>query len=134
MSYISSYSHDDVNNIEQLDAHIAHWFHELLSDGLLNNTMVIVMADHGNRVHDIRTTPIGTIEDRMPMLFIHLPADYRRRHPSTAIALNENVWRLTTHYDVYATMWSIANSGYDYNWTTPERGDSLCVGGKSVSN
>lgn len=131
MSYISSYSHDDVNNIELLDAHIARWFHELLTDGLLNNTMVIVMSDHGNRMHDIRTTPAGTIEDRMPMLFLHLPIDYRHRHPSVVRALDENVWRLTTHYDVYATMWSIANGGYDNNRTKPERGDSLYVSGNS---
>lgn len=58
-----SLSHDNVNQIEVEDEYFAGHLADLENDGLLDNAMVIVMADHGHRFMKIRDTHQGQLEE-----------------------------------------------------------------------
>lgn len=53
-SFLWKLSHDFTSYIERLDAILAQWLQQVHTSGLLNNTVVMVMSDHGNRFDDIR--------------------------------------------------------------------------------
>uniref|UniRef100_A0A915BM31 Sulfatase N-terminal domain-containing protein n=1 Tax=Parascaris univalens TaxID=6257 RepID=A0A915BM31_PARUN len=116
-SFLWKLSHDFTSYIERLDAILTQWLQQVHTSGLFNNTVVMVMSDHGNRFDDIRKTLIGRYEERMPFLFVHLPEDFTA-HEHIMDAMNKNVWRLTTQFDVYETLVDIvhgSNGGIGQN-------------------
>ncbi|PIO57953.1 hypothetical protein TELCIR_20626, partial [Teladorsagia circumcincta] len=56
-------SHDDINLIEVEDADVAQLLKSMHRSGELNNTVVIVMADHGHRFAKLRETHQGQLEE-----------------------------------------------------------------------
>lgn len=75
-----------------------------IHEGLFNRTVIFVLGDHGNRMDFIRRTKVGTIEDRMPMVTIILPEWVSMKYPSWKASLRDNRMRLTSTYDIYATL------------------------------
>ncbi|PIO70497.1 hypothetical protein TELCIR_07648 [Teladorsagia circumcincta] len=70
-------SHDDINLVEVEDEDLSQLLKSMHENGELNNTMVIVMADHGHRFAKLRGTHQGQLEERLPFFSIALPADFR---------------------------------------------------------
>ena len=71
--------------------------------GYLENTMLVLMGDHGNRLTSYFTdTDYGDIEHRNPLLSIRLP----RKFWGTEFMRNmrENANKLTTSFDIYKTL------------------------------
>uniref|UniRef100_A0A183TVX8 DUF229 domain-containing protein n=1 Tax=Toxocara canis TaxID=6265 RepID=A0A183TVX8_TOXCA len=110
-SFLWKLSHDFTSYIERLDAILARWLQEIHVAGLLNNTVLMVMSDHGNRFDEIRKTLIGRYEERMPFLFVHLPESLTGEHAITE-AMNTNIWRMSTQFDVYETLVDIVQNTY----------------------
>lgn len=48
-SFHGELSHDSINLVGIADADITAWMKELKTSGILNNTILIMMSDHGNR-------------------------------------------------------------------------------------
>lgn len=48
-SFHGELSHDSINMIEAADDDVVTWFEDLQRKHLLENTILIFMADHGNR-------------------------------------------------------------------------------------
>lgn len=48
-SFHGELSHDSINLVGVADDDIAAWLEDLNSTGLLNNTILVMMSDHGNR-------------------------------------------------------------------------------------
>ena len=77
------------------------WFKQ---SGYLNNTVLIIMSDHGMRYLGFRDTLQGRFEDRMPFLFFVFPAWFSAKYPKAMENLRRNKHKLTTVYDVHQTL------------------------------
>lgn len=64
-----------------MDLDLLHFFERMFDNHLFDNTILLVMGDHGHRFDDIRSTFIGRIEERMPFLGILLPHSLQKSHP-----------------------------------------------------
>ncbi|KAF5293097.1 hypothetical protein FQA39_LY13707 [Lamprigera yunnana] len=111
----SSLSHDFLNKPQLGDDYYAQFFKQLLNSGVLNNTALIFLSDHGMRWGDIRTTYQGRMEERLPFLFMSLPRAYQQQFHQALINLKENTRKLTTPFDLYETLKDLINP---YSLTT----------------
>ncbi|CAH0701136.1 unnamed protein product [Spodoptera exigua] len=71
---------------------------------VLEDTLLVVMGDHGSRFSKLRETYHGKLEERLPLLSIFLPEKLKRLRPDAVAALNENIERLTTPFDLHTTV------------------------------
>lgn len=97
-------SHDDFNLISLADDDLHAFLTRLRDDHHLNNTVLVVMSDHGHRFSSIRSTQQGKQEERLPFLALALPPSFAETFPSAADNVRMNIHRLTTPFDVYPTM------------------------------
>ncbi|KAM0733229.1 hypothetical protein ACS0PU_012778 [Formica fusca] len=102
--WTNTISHDNMNGISSIDTHMLKRFEFLEQDGILNDTMIIFLSDHGMRWGEFRTTFVGWYEERLPYIYIWLPEWFRRENPEAyrALAVNQN--RLTSPFDLYETL------------------------------
>lgn len=76
----------------------------LRSKGHLNNTLLIVMGDHGLRYGQIRESVQGKLEERLPLYTMIFPPWFKSRYHELDRMLKTNTNRLTSWFDVYATL------------------------------
>ncbi|CAG7834400.1 unnamed protein product [Allacma fusca] len=77
---------------------------------LLNKTILIILSDHGARYGDFRRfTRQGYLEERLPLLYIVLPKQFRAQFPLAALNMEQNANQLTTVFDVYEMMKDLLN-------------------------
>ncbi|XP_031351112.1 uncharacterized protein LOC116176608 isoform X2 [Photinus pyralis] len=100
----SSLSHNFLNKPKLGDEAFVKLFKELERRGILQDTVLIYMSDHGMRWGPIRTTYQGRMEERLPFLFIALPKVYRETHHQASANLNRNSKRLTSPFDLHETL------------------------------
>lgn len=106
----AEYSHGLVEELSLADEPITQWFMKLNSSGILNDTILIAMSDHGHRFSFSRSTLQGKYEERLPFFSIILPPWFAKVFPSSYKSLLINsLDRLTTPFDVHATLKSILN-------------------------
>lgn len=91
--------------------------------GYLNNTLLIVMGDHGWRYGDFRQTVQGKLEERLPFFTMTFPKWFKEKYPELDKNLKINTQRLTSWYDSYATL--------NHILTYPKEPDGV-VNGKSL--
>ncbi|KAF1751284.1 hypothetical protein GCK72_017838 [Caenorhabditis remanei] len=104
-TFISSLTHDDPNNLEMLDHTLFHRLDYLNRTGSLENTILIILGDHGNRVHPLnRYTFAGKIEERAPYLSILVPPRFRKLFPEKYRNLRENSQRFVSNFHVHSTL------------------------------
>lgn len=104
----SELSHDDLNTVALADDDFAAHLQRMRDKGHLNNTLLIVMADHGHRFAKLRETHQGQLEERLPFFSIVLPPAFREGRGKVAWAnLKANAQRLTTPFDIHATLMDI---------------------------
>ncbi|GFR32109.1 uncharacterized protein TNCT_266021, partial [Trichonephila clavata] len=119
-SWINSLTHDFLNTGSSADHMYEHFFRTLHESGALNNTITIVLGDHGMRWGSIRKTYIGRLEERLPMLLIYLPPDFKKKHPKETEALNLNAHRLVTPFDLHATLVNILHLHENFTFVNPD--------------
>lgn len=66
-------SHNDANGIQLLDNLYASLLSRLQKKGILDNTILIFMGDHGYRYGKVKETLQGFYEDRLPNMWVKLP-------------------------------------------------------------
>lgn len=103
-SFHAELSHDSINLIGVADDDIKNWLDSLLISGLLNNTILILMSDHGNRFAEIRNTLQGKLEERLPFFSFVFPESFKKKFPGEYRNFQTNVDRLTTPFDVHETL------------------------------
>ncbi|XP_033126973.1 uncharacterized protein LOC117124760 [Anneissia japonica] len=106
-------THADINQLSLLDEHLYSFLKKTNKDGLLNNTVLFVYSDHGARYTKIRATLQGKLEERLPFMSIFLPDWIRKMHPTIYKNLELNSNRLTTPFDIHATLRSILDYSSD---------------------
>ncbi|XP_075543716.1 uncharacterized protein LOC142578199 [Dermacentor variabilis] len=87
-----------------MDDSMEAFFRELSAYGILENTALLFMSDHGLRMGDFRGTEIGRYEGKNPFCFLALPNRFLADNPVPAAQLEVNQRRLITNYDLHATL------------------------------
>ena len=105
----SEMSHDRNSKVRALDEDFVTFLRGLEGAGHLNQTLLILMADHGARYDYIRATAQGKLEERMPYFSFRFPPWFRRRHPDLVRNVELNSRRLTTPFDVHETLAEVLN-------------------------
>ncbi|XP_022700710.1 uncharacterized protein LOC111267030 isoform X1 [Varroa jacobsoni] len=109
--WLSDISHNEMNSVGSLDAILTRHLRALDSGGVLNNTALIFLSDHGIRFDKIRSTTVGKYEDRMPFAFVAMPHHFCETHHVECQNLKINSARLTTHFDMHATFRHLLHLG-----------------------
>ncbi|KAJ9576012.1 hypothetical protein L9F63_007112, partial [Diploptera punctata] len=112
-SFLTLLSHDDLNMIQVADTDFEAMFMKMWRKGHLNNTVLIVLGDHGNRFSDLRQTDIGRVEERMPFLSVWLPSALKEKYPHLQKGLQSNRNILLSWYDFYEMLMDIASNNLD---------------------
>lgn len=102
--WLNTFSHNDVNIPPAMDRRTADTLSRLLAGKRLDNTVTVVLSDHGLRFGKIRETDVGWLEERMPAFYVRLPPGYAAAHPDRRAALAANKHRLTSPFDLHQTL------------------------------
>lgn len=105
-------SHDSYNLVGVADDDLLELLQDLNNSGVLNDTMLVLMADHGHRFAEIRNTLQGKLEERMPFFAFVLPQWFQSQFREEYNNLRENSNKLTTPFDIYSTMRNVLDREY----------------------
>ncbi|XP_049881964.1 uncharacterized protein LOC126377988 [Pectinophora gossypiella] len=104
---ISDITHNDINYLHNADKPLVEVLERLEKQGTFQNTLLIVMGDHGSRIKRFRYTYQAKLEERLPFMAIRLPDKLKAAKPIAQKALQGNVDVLTTAHDIHATILDI---------------------------
>ena len=121
----SEFSHEHTSQLQMADNDLKSILKELHTGGGLNNTILILMADHGARFQSLRQTVQGKIEERMPYMAFRFPTWFGKKYPTALQNFKINVHRLTTPFDIHATFHDILEYSGDKMGKVEDRGISL---------
>lgn len=107
LTWFNELSHEYLNDIQVMDDDVLKMLKEIYENSHLNNTMFILMGDHGNRFDAIRQTFIGRLEDSLPFFSVTFPPWFLEKYPRIHKALKTNRKRLITVFDVHETLKNI---------------------------
>ncbi|XP_076316111.1 uncharacterized protein LOC143228710 [Tachypleus tridentatus] len=124
-AFVARLTHDNFNYAGYADEPSYQLLKHLHETGALYNSMLIFFSDHGIRFGNIRKTYIGKFEERMPFLFIVLPAWFHAKYPDISRNLHTNQRRLTTPFDIHATLVHLLSLTKDKETFSTSRGISL---------
>jgi len=98
-------NHDFLPATQVFDEPFVNFFQKLESStSVLDNTIVILMGDHGFRWSNYSETKEGLLERNLPFFMIRLPPKFKEAYPEMAANLAQNSQRLTTHVDLFQTL------------------------------
>ena len=101
----------EYNSLSQLyEPYLLEFLEEMKSKNYLNNTVLIIMSDHGARFNRMRATEQGKVEERLPYFTFRFPEWFHNVYPEKMKNFIANSQRLTTPFDVYETLLELANN------------------------
>ncbi|CAH2230194.1 uncharacterized protein LOC120624679 [Pararge aegeria] len=102
--WLNSYSHNLENIPTLIDKNMVNFFTKLNNSGVLQNTFIYFLSDHGLRSGKMRVPYESYYDERLPMLFLWVPTEFRNIRPEEYNNLKFNQHRLITPYDLYLTL------------------------------
>uniref|UniRef100_A0A915IWD7 Uncharacterized protein n=1 Tax=Romanomermis culicivorax TaxID=13658 RepID=A0A915IWD7_ROMCU len=112
-SFFTDLTHDFPHNAELMDDTLADFLNRTFSSGYLNNTVLLLMGDHGNRISTIQYTYVGRIEERATFFSVYFPQWFKDKYPHLIKNLQINKYRLTSNYDVHRMLKDIINGKFN---------------------
>lgn len=103
-SFHAELSHDSINLIGVIDDDLTAWLKKLKTSHILDNTIFILMSDHGNRFAEIRNTLQGKLEERLPFFSFTFPQKFKQLFPTQYRNFVNNLDKLATPFDIHATL------------------------------
>lgn len=79
--WMNSFSHNLLNAVSRMDEKVEEFLSELEESGRLENTILVFFSDHGIRFGEFRYTKMGWLEERLPFMYIRLPAWFEEAYP-----------------------------------------------------
>ncbi|XP_064469513.1 uncharacterized protein LOC135384232 [Ornithodoros turicata] len=107
-SWMSDLTHDFFNYAGYVDLPFRRTFETLTKTGVMDRSLVVFVSDHGLRYGDFRQTLMGRYEDRLPLCVMMFPPAFREMYPEIMENLRVNQHRLTTPFDIHATLVELA--------------------------
>lgn len=83
-------SHDYLERLFWIDNDLKRLFKTMFTEAFLDNTLFILMGDHGHRFHKIRQTFTGKLEVRLLALHMLIPRNLTERYPLLNGVLEQN--------------------------------------------
>lgn len=108
-TFVTRLTHDSLNAAGHADEPTFHLLRDLHDNGALNRSLLVLFSDHGIRFGPIRQTYIGKFEERMPFIYLFFPKWFQQQYPHLAENLRQNQDRLTTPFDIHATLVHLLN-------------------------
>ncbi|XP_028406249.1 uncharacterized protein LOC114528742 [Dendronephthya gigantea] len=102
-SYNDRYSHNANSEAAKIEPDLLSLLQDLKQSNTLNNTLLIIMGDHGARYGSARALMQGKLEERLPLFSMSFPPWVLEKYPEISKNLKTNTDRLTSWFDVYAT-------------------------------
>lgn len=105
----SEFTHGGYSEVSVVDNDLKQFLIYMNDQGYLNNTMLILMSDHGARFQAVRRTVQGKYEERMPYFGFSFPPWFGKKYPNALENFRVNAHRLTTPFDVHETFMDLIN-------------------------
>lgn len=110
LSFLVEIGHNNQNILNLADKDIHLFLQWMKNEGHLDDTILVVFSDHGPKTgHTFYT---ARMEKSLPMLYIVLPNTLKQTYPEITKHLAENTKKLTTHFDLHATLRDILERRY----------------------
>jgi len=100
----AEFTHDGFSQVRLVDNDLLNLMKDLEHNNHLNNTILIMMADHGARFHEVRQTVQGKYEERMPYFGFRFPPWFASKYPEAVKNFKWNTKQLTTPFDIHETL------------------------------
>ncbi|KAK7065640.1 hypothetical protein SK128_021693 [Halocaridina rubra] len=110
--WLSTLSHESLTLISAEDQTTLEYLQAMKREGYLEDTIMLFMSDHGMRYGPIRYTLAGLLEERLPYMLIVLPTWFEESFPEAVKNLRLNSERLTSNYDIFATLHDLHSKAY----------------------
>ncbi|CAJ0603349.1 unnamed protein product [Cylicocyclus nassatus] len=107
-TFITTLTHEAGLLIETMDEFVKSSLEDLFVNGALDNSVSVIMGDHGNRIGLVQYSYTGRIEERMPLMAIRLPSNFKTLYPKEYGNFLANKWKLTSNFDIHQTLKDIA--------------------------
>nr|XP_015839266.1 PREDICTED: uncharacterized protein LOC659414 isoform X1 [Tribolium castaneum] len=105
--WVNGFTHNLLNMGSSMDLKMRDFLKKMRDSGVLQNTFVFFLSDHGLRVGSFRQTTMGWLEERLPFIYVWVPerfqVEFRRQYHN----LKLNVNQLTSPYHLYMTLQDI---------------------------
>ena len=101
--WTSTMSHEFINHPALIDKELSDLLTKMEVNGYLNNTVLLLLSDHGASHGDFMETYQGKTEERQPLLYFILPKWFKQTYPEAHKNLIINRRRLTTPFDIFET-------------------------------
>ncbi|KAL4238482.1 hypothetical protein ACF0H5_003190 [Mactra antiquata] len=111
-TFFTDIAHVNINELSVADDDFFSFFKWLNDEGHLENTIVFFLSDHGPRGE--QNTHALRMENSLPVLNIIIPKRLKEKFPNVAINLEENQRRLTSTFDLHATLRNILDSSFEH--------------------
>ena len=99
-NFLTEMTHMHLATPKSLDVYMRDMLIRLSQEGYLDDTMLVVMSDHGNRLNYYAyATEPGKLERYLPFLSVKLPK--KMRDSTFAASLRGNKNKLVSFFDVY---------------------------------
>lgn len=100
----SEYTHGHSSQLQVADDDLLSFLKRLKTNNVLNNTVLILMSDHGARFQALRNTIQGKYEERMPYFSFSFPPWFGEKYPKYMKNFIINSQRLTSPFDIHETL------------------------------
>lgn len=127
--WLNTFSHNDVSSTTRMDEKTYNFFQTITNEGVLNDTIVFFISDHGVRFGNICRTTAGYFEERQPFNLISLPYSFKQNFPNEFQNFIRNKDKLVSTYDIFMTLQHLLTL-YGYNHTV--RNSLACSTCKSI--
>ncbi|XP_031563066.1 uncharacterized protein LOC116298679 [Actinia tenebrosa] len=101
-AFMSYLSHGIPEQLSYADNDIVEYLKRY--EKIRNNTVLILLSDHGTRIGPLRNSMQGSLEERLPWLSIVLPEWFEKKYPDMADNMKNNQHLVTSPFDVHATL------------------------------
>lgn len=102
--FVMNAGHDIYSNFKLFNDDLVDYNKFLQDTGIRDNTISVVLGDHGARSSKYRATMVGKLEERLPFMAFSFPPWFKTKFPNEFRNFQQNSNILTAHFDVYATL------------------------------
>ncbi|XP_053654065.1 uncharacterized protein [Cherax quadricarinatus] len=111
--WTASLTHDYLTMAKAADEPSLWYLQQLKAKGYFNHTILFFISDHGQRWGSFRSTYAGMLEERLPYVMIVFPPWFEDKYPEAWHNLRTNTRRLTSTFDIHATLIDILKQAYE---------------------